>query len=287
VANAFDAPARQSFVVEMVAREDLTNAIALNAAMFNTAMAVGPAVAGGTYALFGPAWCFTINGISFIAVIVALALMRLKPQNIPPQGNSIFADFKEGFRYVSSQPMVRTLIMLVGIMSLFGFTFVTLFPAWAVNVLGGNETTNGLLQSARGSGALIGALGIASLSRLKFKGKLLTVGSFIFPAGLILFALTRHLLFSLLTLLIVGGAFVLMMNLANALVQTIVLDQLRGRVMGIYTFTMFGVMPIGGLLSGAVAEHIGEPITVGLSAVIMLGCAVLVWFVVPELRKLE
>jgi MFS family permease len=287
VANAFDAPARQSFVVEMVDREDLTNAIALNAAMFNSAMAVGPAMSGVTYALFGPAWCFTINGTTFVAVIGALLLMHLKPRDVPSQHTSPLSDLKEGFRYVTSQPIVRTLIILIAIIGLFGFSFIPLFPAWAVKVLGGDETTNGLLLSARGIGALIGALGIAALGRFKFKGKLLTVGTFVFPSGLLLFTFMRWLPLSLLTLVGVGMALVLVMNLANALVQTIVLDKLRGRVMGIYTFTFFGIMPIGGLLAGAVAEHIGEPITLALGALILLGAAMLVWLFVPRLRTIE
>jgi MFS family permease len=176
---------------------------------------------------------------------------------------------------------------LIAIIGLFGFSFIPLFPAWAVKVLGGDETTNGLLLSARGIGALIGALGIAALGRFKFKGKLLTVGTFVFPSGLLLFTFMRWLPLSLLTLVGVGMALVLVMNLANALVQTIVLDKLRGRVMGIYTFTFFGIMPIGGLLAGAVAEHIGEPITLALGALILLGAAMLVWLFVPRLRTIE
>jgi MFS family permease len=287
VANAFDAPARQSFVLEMVEREDLTNAIALNSTMFNSATAVGPAVSGVTYALFGPAWCFTINGISFIAVIGALTLMKLKSQPSPVRRNSIGADLKEGIRYVKSHPMIRTLIGLVGVTSLFGLSFTTLIPAWAVTIMGGNATTNGLLQSARGAGALFSALLIASLGRFKFKGKLLTFGTFAFPALLLVFSFVHFLPLSLFMLVGVGVATILIMNLANALVQTLVSDSLRGRVMGIYALTFFGLMPIGALWIGAVAQHIGAPNAVIIASLISLGFAFLVWTLVPKLRTLQ
>ncbi|MGB9673964.1 MAG: MFS transporter, partial [Anaerolineales bacterium] len=152
VANAFDAPARQAFVLEMVPREDLTNAVALNATMFNTGTAFGPAIAGITYAAFGPAWCFTINGISFLAVIGALAMMRLKPMPLDKSQKSVFQGIREGYRFVRTSVIVRTLILYLAAVSLFGMGFATLMPDWAVKILGGDATTNGLLQSARGVG---------------------------------------------------------------------------------------------------------------------------------------
>jgi MFS family permease len=287
VANAFDAPARQSFVLEMVEREDLTNAIALNSTMFNTATALGPAVSGVTYALFGPAWCFMINGISYIAVIVALLLMKLKSQTSPVRGTSIKADLKEGIHYVKSHPMIRTLIGLVGVVCLFGISFSTLIPAWAVTVLRGDAKTNGLLLSARGTGALFSALFIASLGRFRFKGKLLTLGTFAFPILLIVFTFVRWLPLSLFMLVGVGGATILIMNLANALVQTLVPDSLRGRVMGIYALTFFGLMPIGALWIGAVAQHIGAPNAIIIASLISLGFAALLWTIAPKLRALQ
>ncbi|HEX2694590.1 MAG TPA: MFS transporter, partial [Acidobacteriota bacterium] len=193
IANAFDAPARQAFVLEMVEHADLTNAIALNGAMFNTATAVGPAVAGVTYALFGPAWCFVINGLSFIAVIAALGAMRLKPFVARDRVASVAKDLREGIRFVLSHGMIRALIATIGVVSAFGLAFATIVPAWAVKVLGGNATTNGLLQSARGAGALLGALLIASLGRFEFRGRLLTLGTFAFPGLLIVFSLIHWL----------------------------------------------------------------------------------------------
>lgn len=287
VANAFDAPARLAFVTDMVEREDLTNAIALNATMFNSATAVGPAVAGVTYALLGPAWCFTINGVSFLAVIGALLLMRLPPIVRAPHRASALADLKHGIAYALSEPIIRTLISLVTVISLFGVSFVTLFPAWAVKVLGGDATTNGLLQAARGVGALGSALFIASLGRFKFKGRLLTLGTFALPILLLAFSAMRWLPLSLLTLVGVGAAFILILNLANALLQTEVPDELRGRVMSVYSFTFFGFLPIGSLWAGAIAERAGEPLAVILGAAVILVAVVLYWLFVPRLRALE
>jgi len=259
VANAFDGPARLAFVVELVDREDLTNAIALNSSMFNLATATGPAMAGLTYALIGPGWCFMVNGLSFLAVIWALLRMQLPPPKPATKRVSTWADLAEGVRYIMRHPAIRTLIGLVGITSLFGISFATLFPAWAVDVLGGDATTNGLLQSARGLGALISALMLASLGRSRFKGKLLTLGTFSFPLLLLLFTFVRSLPLSLLVLVGTGMAVILIMNVANALVQGLVPDALRGRVMSVYSMTFFGCMPIGALWVGAVAEYASAP----------------------------
>jgi MFS family permease len=287
VANAFDAPARLAIVSEMVSREDLTNAIALNATMFNTGSAIGPAVAGVAYALIGPAWCFMLNGLSFIGVIVALLLMKIAPRPIAPRHGSAWSELMEGMRYIAASPTIRTLILLVSITSLFGISSTTLFPAWAVNILGGDATTTGLLQSARGVGALISALTIASLGRFKFKGRLLTLGSIAFPLLMLIFAFVRWIPLSLLVLLGSGLAIILVMNLANALVQTLAPDELRGRIMAIYSLTFFGLLPVGALWAGASAEQFGEPNTVIMGAAISLMVAGLLWVFAPWLRRLE
>lgn len=287
VGNAFDAPARQSFVFEMVEREDLANAIALNSSMFNLATVVGPAVSGIVYALVGPAWCFTLNGLTFLGVIVALLMMRLKPFVAPNRATAALDDLKEGLRYIQANPAIRTLISVAAVISLFGLAYMTLLPAWAVTVLGGDETTNGWLQSARGLGALSGALMIASLGRINFKGKLLTTGMFAFPGMLLLFALARWLPFSLLALVGVGWGFMILFNMANTLIQTLVSDELRGRVVSVYTLSFFGLMPLGALLAGFVAEFIGEPLTIILSALISLGFGLFLYIRVPALRQLE
>jgi MFS family permease len=285
-ANAFDTPARQSFVLELVGREDMTNAIALNSALFNSATAVGPAVAGLVYALLGPAWCFTINGVTFLAVISALLLMRFKRQARAAVRSSAIQDMGAGLKYAASHKTIRLLIAGLGIVSLFGLGFIPLMPAWAVNVLGGDVKTNGLLQSARGLGALLGALMIAYWGSFKSKGKLLTLGSFIFPSLLIVFALVHWLPLSLVMLVGVGWGFMLLVNLSNALVQTQVPDELRGRVMSIFTLAFFGLFPVGSLIAGSFADWIGEPLTVLIGAIIVLLIAVLAWWRFPQIRQL-
>jgi MFS family permease len=287
VANAFDAPARHAFVPDMVGRDDLTNAIALNSTIFNSATTIGPAVAGITYALVGPAWCFMINGLSFIAVIGSLWRMRLPALAKGARRSSALQDLKEGVIYVLTHRMIRTLITMIIVISLFGISFAILLPAWAVKVLGGDATTNGWLQSARGVGALIGALIIASLGRFEFKGRLLTFGSFAFPILVVAFSFVRHLPLSLVVLVGAGIANIFIFNLANSLVQTLVRDELRGRVMGIYSLTFFGFLPIGALLIGTTAEHYGEPAAVMIYAGIMVLLCAGIALSVPELRRLK
>lgn len=287
IANAFDAPSRQAFVNELVNREDLTNAIALNSTMFNTATATGPAIAGITYALFGPAWCFTINAVSFIGIIIALRKMKLKKFVPRIRTRSTFEELKEGIHYVFTHPVIRTIVILVGIISIFGLSFATLLPAWAVKILGGDATTNGFLQSARGVGALTSALFIASLGRFNFKGKLLTIGSILFPSLMVVFSLIHWLPLSLAVLICLGASLILVFNLANALIQTLVTDELRGRVMGVYTFTFFGFLPIGALLMGTLAEHFSEPAAVVTGALITFLVAISIFLFVPKIRKLK
>lgn len=287
IANAFDAPARQAFVLEMVDREDLTNAIALNSSMFNAATAVGPAVAGITYAALGPAWCFSINAVTFVAVIAALMLMRLKPMNMPSVRASALSAFKEGVGFVLKHEIIRLLMMVVVATSLFGMGFATLTPAWSVKVLGGDATTNGLLQSARGLGSMLGALMIASLGNYRYRGRMLTLGSFVFPILLLLFVFARWVPLSLALLLGVGWGFMILINSANSLVQTQVPDNLRGRVMSIFTFTFFGFLPIGALVAGNLAERFGEPLAVVFGSVVCLLFAAVVWLTAPKVRALE
>jgi len=284
-ANAFEAPARQSFVLEMVDREDMTNAIALNSAMFNTAMAVGPAAGGLIYGFLGPAWCFAINGATFIAVIVALKRMQLPPFAPPAVRTSALADLKEGLRYVAAHPLIRTIIGLIGVISLFGISFVTLFPAWAVNVLHGDAKTNGFLQSARGLGALVAALLIASLGRFHFRGKLLTFGTFAMPAAIAAFALARWTPLSLLLVFGTGLSLILVFNLANTLVQTHSPDPLRGRIMSVYTLVFFGLLPLGSLGVGVTAEKLGQTAAILIGAGVTLGAATALAVFMPHLRR--
>ena len=287
IANAFDAPARQAFVVELVDREDLTNAIALNSTMFNSAIVIGPAVAGAVYAALGPAWCFAINGLSFVAVIVALSLMRLQPVAIQPSSRSTLTAIRDGIQYALSERMTRTLILNMGVISLFGVSMMTLIPAWAVSVLGGDVRTNGLLLSSSGLGALIGALMIAGLSHRGIRGKLWTAGSLVLPITMIAFSLARWLPVSMLILVFTGWSFMAQVNTSNALVQSRVPDELRGRVMSVFTLIFFGGMPLGSLWVGFMATRLGAPATVVLNAIILLGFAGFVFLRLPFIRRLK
>ncbi len=287
LANAFDAPARQAFVIELVDREDISNAVALNSTLFNMSSVVGPAVAGVVYMVLGPAWCFMVNGLSFIAVIIALLLMKVKPNHTAHQQTSALSSLKEGVRYVLREPVILTLMCLVAVTAMFGFAYTTLIPAWAVTILDGDATTNGLLHSARGVGAVLSALLIASLGRFTFKGKLLTLGTFLLPILLVIFAMVRWIPLSLLIMLCLGVALLLIINLANILLQTLVSDDLRGRVMSIYSLTHFGFMPIGGLFAGLIAEYAGEPATVIIFGLLCFISAVILWFYTPMLRRVE
>lgn len=287
VANAFDAPARQSFVLEMVTREDLTNAIALNSIMFNLAIAVGPAVAGIAYAIFGPDWCFAINGISYIAVIIALAMMKI-PWKAPERlRTSVWQEISEGFGFVVSNQIARTLIINLFMVSLLGMGFVTMLPAWSVKQLGGDSSTYGFLQSARGVGAVFAGLLLAVVSGWHIRGKLFTTGAVVFPIMLAVFTYFRWLPLSILALLCAGWGQVVMFNTSNSMLQSITPDELRGRVMGIYTLSFFGVIPVGALIAGQAAEMIGEPLTIMIGVVSLLITALIIIFKVPNLRKME
>lgn len=287
IANAFDAPARQAFVVEMVTREDLTNAIALNSTMFNAAAVVGPAIAGVVYALWGPAWCFTINGLSYLAVIAALLAMRLPPFTPRQRQASAMVEMRQGLGYVRRDRVVRTLILNMAVIAMFGISLVNLLPAWSVDVLGGDVRTNGALLAARGVGAMVGALMIAALGSRVMRGRIWSVGSFVMPAAMLAFAAVRLVPLSMAALALVGWSFMVVANTSNAMVQTTVPDDLRGRVMGIYTLMFFGGMPLGALLIGSLAEKTSEPAAVVINAAVVLLVAAVVWLRLPYIRALR
>ena len=285
VANAFDAPARISFVLELVEREDMNNAIALNSTMYNIATVIGPSIAGLTYAAFGPAWCFMINGLSFVAVIVALLLMHIRLEPQPVRSSNAMAEIAEGVRYVLSNPLVLSLTGAVGMVNFFGFGFLNLLPAWATDVLHGNVTTNGLLISARGFGALVSALMLASLGRQKIRGKLWMLGSLIMPVALFIFAWVGWVPLSLGILVVIGWSMMLMTNNNNSLIQTEVPDVLRGRVMGVYAMVMNGAYTMGALMTGAIAQSFGAPVTAMACAAIMFVFGVISWVYFPFIRQ--
>lgn len=279
VCNAFDAPARQTFILEMIERDDLMNAIALNAGMYNLATIFGPAAGGIVYALYGPTTCFVANGVSFLAVIASLALMNLKPHEARREPAAPGAELAESFRYVLHEPIVRTLILLVAVTTLFGLSFTTLMPAWAVTILGGDAMTNGYLQSAFGFGALCGSVAVAALGRRGIKGRMLSVGTLALPVFTIAFSLARALPMALAFLAAMGVSIIWALNLANATVQSLVPDALRGRVMGLYSLVLFGSMPLGALWVGVAARRLSEP------APLWIGSAVCLVFALALIRK--
>ncbi len=287
VANALDAPVRQSFVRELVDREYMTNAIALNSTVFNVGTVLGPAVGGLTYAAVGPGWCFGLNAISFMAVIFNLVRMKLEP--LPPvvQSGSTIARLKEGFSYVAGHRVIRGIIINLGFISFFGFGLIALLPAWAVEVLHGDVITNGWLLSARGGGSLIGALILASLGSRRIRGKIWAYSSLLIPFLWIIFAWITSTSLSLFVMVFIGLSIIMALNLSNAMVQMQVEDALRGRVMGIYTMVFFGLNPLGSLLAGYAADHIGEQWTVACSGVILLLSAIFSWIKMPYVRELD
>lgn len=291
IANTFDSPARLALVEQLVDdRRHLPNAVALNGSMFNMATALGPAAAGAVYTLLGAGWCFTINGLSFVAVITALLFMRLRPVVLCPRDQSPMAGIAEGLKYVWRHQNIRSLIMLIGVTSLLGLSFVALIPAWAVKVLHGTSTTgatiNGLLQSARGVGALMAALTIATVSHLKVKGRVATFGTFAYPIALLAFAAVRSTPVAMLLMALIGFSGILVINLCNVLIQSQVEDSLRGRVSAVYSLVFFGMMPIGSLLIGWLAQWAGEPMAVAINACVALLGAALIWMFVPRLRAM-
>ncbi len=285
VANSFDAPARNAFIVELVEREDMTNAIALNSTMFNIATVVGPSVAGLTYAALGPAWCFTLNGISFVAVIAALGMMHIRVEKKMVVQSRALDDLIVGVKYVLTSGVILSLTAAVGLVSLFGIGMLTLLPAWATDILHGDVTTNGLLISARGFGSLVSALMLASIGTRLARGKMWTIGAFVLPVLLFLFAFIRWLPLSLLVMIGVGWGFMMITNNANTIVQSLVPDELRGRVMGVYILVFFGSMPLGSLLAGVLAARIGEPLSLMIGALVLLLAAAGAWFFLPNLRR--
>lgn len=285
--SSFDMPARQAFVIEMVGKEDLMNAIALNSAIFNGARIVGPAIAGILVASLGVAPSFFLNGLSFLAVIAGLLLMDVQSRPVAHTGASMRQNIAEGLNYLRSNTTVRTLTTLVAVASIFGMPYAMLMPAFAADVLHVDASGLGFLSAAVGLGALAGAFALASLAGTRRKGLLLTAGNLLFPAMLLLFAASRSFLLSLAILVGVGWAFITQNATVNSLIQSIVPDYLRGRVMSVYTLMFVGMIPVGSLQAGVVAQRFGAPFAVGLGAAIALGYSLWVLWRHPEVRKLE
>ncbi|HMV43305.1 MAG TPA: MFS transporter [Leptospiraceae bacterium] len=286
IANAFDAPARQSLVSELVDQDHLTNAIALNSSMFNLARTIGPAIAGITYSFLGPAWCFLINALSFLAVILALLLIKTsKRENTKLSQKTVLNDFREGFIFAYENKTVRILLLIIFISSIFGLGYVTLVPAWAVNILKGDASTVGSMQAIQGLGSFLGALFVASIGNIHYRGKLLVYALFSFPFILFIFSVIRFFPLVLVTLFIGGFGFMIVFNLANAIIQRIVPNHLRGRVMSLYTFGFLGALPIGSLFMGTLAEYTSEPFSILVSSACMFIFVIWIWIYTPYLRQ--
>ncbi len=264
VVNAFDIPARQAFVVEMVRSEDLINAIALNSSMVNGARILGPAIAGITVAAIGEGWCFFANAVSYIAVIAGLLFMVIPPREHGRPYASGLESLAEGFRFVSRTGPIRALLLLLGLVSVTGMPYAVLMPIFAAQVLHGGARGLGLLMGASGVGALAGTLTLAAKREVRGLGRWISLASLGFGVSMILFALSRSFLLSVALLVPVGFTMMLQMSSSNTLIQTMVPDGLRGRVMAVYSMMFMGMAPFGSLLAGAIARHIGAPHTVVL-----------------------
>lgn len=284
--NSFDAPTRQSFVVEMVGREDLQNAIGLNAAIFQTARIIGPTIAGITLAVVGPAWCFLLNGVSFIAAIIGLSLMQVTPVIGTRRDISPILQMREGLSYIRRNQTVLTLLGMVGVANIFAFGYSALMPAFARDVLHGGPQVLGLLGACVGVGALTGALITASLSNFQHKGILLTFGNLFFPAMVLLFASSNSLPLSMLFLVGAGLGFMIQNAMTNTLIQFAVPDNLRGRVMSVYMLVFQGFFPMGSLMAGTIAEHFGVPIGAAFGGSVALMAGLLWLWRAPYIRKL-
>lgn len=284
VVNAFDVPARQSFLVEMVGREDLMNAIALNSSMFNSARVIGPSVAGILVASFGEGWCFFANAVSYIAVIAGLLMMRVQRSKIEPRGASPLEHILEGFRFVRNTPPIAALLLLTGAISMVALPYSVLMPIFAAKVLHGNARTLGVLMGATGVGALLGALVLASRTRLQGLGRLVAISCASFGTSLILFSLSRYYLLSVLLLVPVGFFVMVQMAATNTLIQSMVPDRLRGRTMAVYSMMFLGMAPIGALFSGTVAGRIGAPWTVAIGGIAAIVSGAVFARYLPKIR---
>ncbi|HOX55805.1 MAG TPA: MFS transporter [Candidatus Paceibacterota bacterium] len=280
IAMAFDMPARQAFVVEITSREDLMNAVLLNSSVFNGARVVGPAVAGFLMAQVDLGACFFLNGLSFVAVLAGLLMMRL-PRFVPPaQPESNWQHVLDGFAYVAKHRRVRTLLLLVAFVGVFGWSYSVLMPAFATDVLRVGSREYGMLLSANGIGALAGALAVATYGARLPRRLLVFGGLGLFSLMLLLLAVTRNYYVALVWMAIAGWGMLLYISTSNTAIQMSVADGMRGRVMGIWALMFGGMMPLGGLEAGVLSHWVGVPWTVAIGA---MGCgtaALVAWLFV-------
>ncbi|OIO37013.1 MAG: hypothetical protein AUJ74_00255 [Candidatus Omnitrophica bacterium CG1_02_44_16] len=267
---SFDAPARQAMIVELVGKNHLLNAIALNSAAFNSARTLGPALAGVLIAVVGMAGCFYINAFSFIPVIAALAFIRQKAFVSSVKNNSFFQDITEGLNFIRGNRFLMFLLSLVGMVSIFGVSYVILMPIFAQEILKSGPIGLAILMSANGLGALVGALNLARLKHVESNLKILKVSVIIFFVSVMLFSLSRDLLLSAILLAMAGYGGASSMSMANTLLQVSVPDEFRGRLMGVFMMMFGGLMPFGNLISGSLAYFFGAPIVTFSGALLTL-----------------
>ncbi len=268
--NAFDVPARQSFLIEMVGREDLLNAIALNSSMFNGARLVGPAIAGILVAVVGEGWCFFLNGVSYLAVIAGLFMMRIEKATQTHDGSAPIEKLREGFRFARRTRPIRALLILIAVVSFMALPYTVLMPIFAGRILGRGASAYGSLMGAVGLGAMFGALAIAMRQQLRGLGFVAGYCAMGLGISLILFSMSRWYWISLALLLPCGFAMMMHFTSINTLIQAMVPDQLRGRMMSLYSMMFLGMAPLGSLLAGYVADYVGAPVTVALGGLASL-----------------
>ena len=285
--NALDIPTRQSFVVDMIEkREDLGNAIALNSSIVNGARLIGPSVAGMLIATLGEGMCFLLNGLSFIAVIFALLAMKITPKKREAQSSKVFQGLKEGFSYAFGFAPIRSVLLLLGVVSLMGMPFTVLMPIFAEKILHGGPQALGFLSGATGVGAIAGSIYLASRKSVLGLGRIIVISSNLFGIGLIGFSLSRLFWLSLLMMLLTGFGMMVEMASSNTVLQTIVEEDKRGRIMGFYTMAFMGMVPFGSLLAGTLANNIGAPNTVMIGGVACILGSVLFAKKLPSLRRI-
>lgn len=284
--NAFDMPARQSFLVQMVEdRNDLGNAIAINSSMANGARLIGPAIAGLIIAGFGEGWCFLIDGLSYFAVIASLLLMHIAPLSVERHRKGLFAEMREGWDYVRGFAPVRTILLLFALVTLMGYSWTVLLPIFASEVLHGGAQTLGWLSGASGIGAFVSAISLAVRKSVVGLTRMLQIATLILGVALILFGLSHVLWISLVVMAFVGFGMIQAASVSNTIIQSLVPEDKRGRAMSYYTMAFFGAAPFGSLLAGELAHEIGAPYTVMLTGVCCIAGGL--WFTsaLPGIRK--
>jgi MFS family permease len=286
VVNSFDVPIRQAFIFQMVGMEDLPNAIALNSSIFNGARVVGPALAGFAILWFGEGWCFFLNGVSFLAVIGALLAMRIPRFEPKPAEGSAFRNYIEGFRYAMNDFPMRSALLLLSLLSLLGLQYSVFMPIFAKDILHGGARSLGLLMSAAGVGAVIGALHFAARTNFKGLARYIAATSITCAAGLIVFSQSRIFLLSAAALVVIGFAATVQMAATNTVIQSRVPDELRGRVMAVYATMFMGIQPVGSLLAGIVAHRTGAPLALAIfGSLCLLGSLVFLFRVLPRIPE--